>query len=922
MNEAQKGHPPLERLAAFDQGQLRPDEWTEIERHVSRCDLCCRKLEELPEDGMTRLLRSSAGKTLPGHTPRPDTQVQPPEAGGSLSPDNMVPPELANHPRYRILELLGAGGMGVVFKAEHRLMERVVALKVINRKLIDHSAGVERFRLEAKAAARLAHPNIVTAHDADQAGDVHFLVMEFVDGAGVDRLIEKRGPLPVGHACYLAQQAALGLQHAFERGMVHRDIKPANLLLTTQGQVKILDFGLARFASETSVSEGLTPAGTVVGTPDYMAPEQARNPRRADIRADIYSLGCTLYHLLAGQVPFPGTTFMEKLFAHQEQVPAPLSTRRRDLPPGLEPVLGRMLARDPAQRYATPAEVALALAPYVKRPGENAPAPPAIRPCAALAPTGLMPVSLSRRRRRRRAVAAGLLLLAAVASLASLALWPRSQRQDGQAGATRPPSAAGGTRFEPPAEDDPASMPVTPSDLKIGLSPDEARALSIAWIKPNCAPIARRDELVAKASGYVDTAREKDEEVVLHFGPALTASKKATILGSRGGTWCVFELSPAQARHWPYRAGLLHHLAGVKNGPTPQPARVELSAPRIDHALEVDASRDLTGSIRYRRRQLVDGTVALRVAFYRGDMRITRFHRRDALPADEGVLRFKFDGLNSAQTKLAGPLVLTLELCTLKDPAKPSSAVVVSNPVVVAVNVAPAPEPRSLMVGLTPKEARQRTVQWIKDQSRSGPDSDLVSDMSRKIEQALDQNKEFLFEIGSGLLASGKPTLLGCRGGTFYVFPLTPEQARHWRIAERSFYFQSVADKGRRQGAPSVDLSMVKIDQAMNLDGRHHVTGTVRFERKQPTAGTLGIRLSYYHHAQRPMSCQYLKDGLSADQGSLSFKCSPIKDAVGPVVVFLELCAFTGPGPIKLADGVVVSNTVISLVNVAPIAKE
>src|SRR5262249_28168159 len=154
------------------------------------------------------------------------------------------------HPRYRVLEALGAGGMGVVFKVEHRLMERVVALKVISRSLTDRPELVARFRQEVKAAARLSPPHIVTGHGADQGGDLLFLVMEYVEGASLDRLVEEQGPLPVEQACDYVRQAALGLQHAFERGMVHRDIKPHNLMLTSEGQVKILDFGLARFASE------------------------------------------------------------------------------------------------------------------------------------------------------------------------------------------------------------------------------------------------------------------------------------------------------------------------------------------------------------------------------------------------------------------------------------------------------------------------------------------------------------------------------------------------------------------------------------------------------------------------------------------------------------------------------------------------
>jgi hypothetical protein len=252
----------------------------------------------------------------------------------------------------------------MVFKAEHRMMERLVALKIIRKDLMNRPTAVERFRQEVKAAARLAHPHIVTAYDAEQAGEVHFLVMEFVDGKSLDRLLTQRTPIAVCQACEWIRQTALGLQHAWEQGMVHRDIKPANLLLTPGGQVKILDFGLARFANEAAAGGTLTPDGSMVGTPDYMAPEQAAVAASADIRADIYSLGCTLYHLLEGITLFPEGALQEKLHAHQIQQPRALSELRGDVPAELAHVVRRLLAKDPAQRYQTPAEVARALTPF------------------------------------------------------------------------------------------------------------------------------------------------------------------------------------------------------------------------------------------------------------------------------------------------------------------------------------------------------------------------------------------------------------------------------------------------------------------------------------------------------------------------------------------------------------------------------
>jgi serine/threonine protein kinase len=203
--------------------------------------------------------------------------------------------------------------MGTVFKARHSLMNRVVALKVIRRERLTGPQAVARFHREIRAAALLSHPNIVMALDAAQVGDGHFLVMEYVPGVDLARLLGQRGKLPAGEACDYAYQAALGLQHAHENGMVHRDIKPANLLRADRGHVvKILDMGLARLAGEQMLvgagagagNDQLTGTGLAMGTLDYIAPEQIDDAHSVDIRADIYSLGCTLFHLLAGRAPY------------------------------------------------------------------------------------------------------------------------------------------------------------------------------------------------------------------------------------------------------------------------------------------------------------------------------------------------------------------------------------------------------------------------------------------------------------------------------------------------------------------------------------------------------------------------------------------------------------------------------------------
>lgn len=276
--------------------------------------------------------------------------------------------------QYRILDQLGQGGMGRVFKAVHQTMNRIVALKVLAPQGIETEKGRQLFRREMQAAARLAHPNIVTAFDASKEADRYYLVMEYVDGPNLDRLVRDHGPLPVGLACDFVRQAALGLQHAHEMGMVHRDIKPSNLLVQRPSGpagkgsvVKILDFGLARLGEADEAG----PIGTievrpntVLGTPDYLSPEQARDLHAVDIRSDLYSLGCTFYYLLTGLVPYPDGSTMEKLVRHGTEEPTPVERLRPEVPAAVAAVVRRLMAKKPAERYQTPAELAAALATF------------------------------------------------------------------------------------------------------------------------------------------------------------------------------------------------------------------------------------------------------------------------------------------------------------------------------------------------------------------------------------------------------------------------------------------------------------------------------------------------------------------------------------------------------------------------------
>ncbi|HZZ70887.1 MAG TPA: protein kinase [Pirellulales bacterium] len=261
---------------------------------------------------------------------------------------------------YVIVDKLGEGGMGVVFKANHRRMKRTVALKVLPADLTNSADAIARFHREVEAAAKLTHPNIAAAYDADEAGGVHFLVMEYVDGLNLSQLVKQSGPLPLGAALNYVLQAARGLSHAHARGVVHRDIKPGNLLVDSTGVVKILDMGLARFENKEedgAAQAELTQSGRVMGTVDYMAPEQALDAKHADQRADIYSIGCTLYYLLTGRALSPDGTLTQKLIWHQTEAVPALSAVCPAVGPQLEAVFRHMLAKKPADRQQSMAEV-------------------------------------------------------------------------------------------------------------------------------------------------------------------------------------------------------------------------------------------------------------------------------------------------------------------------------------------------------------------------------------------------------------------------------------------------------------------------------------------------------------------------------------------------------------------------------------
>jgi serine/threonine-protein kinase len=275
--------------------------------------------------------------------------------------------------QYILLEPLGEGGMGQVYKARHIRMKRVVALKIIRKDMAAGSMALQRFNQEIEAAAQLVHPNVVIAYDANEVDNVLFFVMEFVEGIDLGKLVQRFGKVPVGNAADYICQAAAGLQHAHERGMVHRDIKPSNLLLAyVDSTVKILDMGLARLREKSDdPNRQLTFTGMVMGTPDFISPEQAKDSRMVDIRSDLYSLGCTFYYLLAGRVPFLEGTFTEKLLKHTLEEPTPLEELCPDLAPEVLAIVKKLMAKKPDDRYQTPAELIAALKPFAT-PERNA----------------------------------------------------------------------------------------------------------------------------------------------------------------------------------------------------------------------------------------------------------------------------------------------------------------------------------------------------------------------------------------------------------------------------------------------------------------------------------------------------------------------------------------------------------------------
>lgn len=270
--------------------------------------------------------------------------------------------------KYKVLERLGSGGMGSVYLCEHIFMRRRVAVKVLPAAKSQDEAALLRFYREARAVAALDHPNVVRAYDIDQDDKLHFLVMEYVDGSSFQEIIKKCGPMDVTRACHYIRQAAIGLEHAHEAGLIHRDIKPGNILLDRTGVIKLLDMGLARFFQDDSDNLTRKHDENVLGTADYLAPEQALDSHAVDIRADIYGLGATFYYILTASTPFSEGTIAQKLIWHQTRQPKPIRSIRPEVPQKLAALVEKMMAKDADQRYQLPGEVVEALESWTQTP--------------------------------------------------------------------------------------------------------------------------------------------------------------------------------------------------------------------------------------------------------------------------------------------------------------------------------------------------------------------------------------------------------------------------------------------------------------------------------------------------------------------------------------------------------------------------
>ncbi|MDA0917755.1 MAG: protein kinase [Planctomycetota bacterium] len=368
--------PDAEKLHDLIASNLADDESRDVERHLESCHACqaildkqCDFINAIP--GLRSPIASAveADDRLSGERIRKLARAVRNHHSGEVQDSFMSDVETSQNDSlpaisgYHVQKELGRGGMGIVLKARHVRMQRDVAIKILSAASLQDEFAVDRFFREAQAAAALAHPNIVAAYDAGEESGMHYLVMEYVDGWNLDDVVKGNGPLDLLDAVECVVQVAMGLQSAHERGIIHRDIKPANLLLAREGVVKILDLGLASLnfspanQPDRSAEGQLTGSGQIMGTVDYMAPEQALDTRQADHRCDIYSLGCTFFRLLTGKKMYDGNTLMKRILAHRENAVPSLNEFRSDIPPAVDAVFRKMVAKEADMRQQSMEEV-------------------------------------------------------------------------------------------------------------------------------------------------------------------------------------------------------------------------------------------------------------------------------------------------------------------------------------------------------------------------------------------------------------------------------------------------------------------------------------------------------------------------------------------------------------------------------------
>src|SRR5262245_14421493 len=349
--------PTDEQLLLFIPGELAPEMASSVTAHLETCVSC--------QSRLTTLRHRTSTTPIEPTTPPPRLDRRPPAlpaVGGSDSPTVSLPlPPLRVPERigqYQLLKQIGRGGMGLVYLAQHVRLGRTVAIKILPGLHLSDRSAIVRLQREITAAGRVQHPNIVFATDANEEDGIDYLVMEYIDGIDIGRLVGALGPLPCPAACEIIRQAALGLAHIHACGLVHRDLKPSNLMLAADGVVKILDLGLARLREgQPTGEESQTQTGYLLGTADYVSPEQLHDPHGADVRSDLYSLGCTFFKLLAGQAPFSGSdhgSIARKLDAHRYASVPSIRSLRSDVPEEVEAVLARLLKKEPGDRFQDP----------------------------------------------------------------------------------------------------------------------------------------------------------------------------------------------------------------------------------------------------------------------------------------------------------------------------------------------------------------------------------------------------------------------------------------------------------------------------------------------------------------------------------------------------------------------------------------